>query len=371
MTTAIIYDWLVELAGGEKALEAIYELYPSPIYTLIHNQELFKSGFLAQEKVYTSFIQKLPFSHKFHRYYLPFYPLAIEQFDIREYDIVISLSHAVAKGVLTHPDQLHICYCFTPMRYAWDLMHCYLERAGKWQRTFARFALHYLRNWDIVSLSRVDHFVAISHYVARRIRKIYGKEPSVIYPPVEIERFSLQEKKEEYFITVSRLVPYKRVDLIVEAFSHLPQHKLIVIGNGPEMKRIKQMATKNVEILGYQSDEIMRSYVAKANGFIFAAEEDFGICVVEAQATGTPIIAFGKGAALETVIEKQTGVFFRNQTVASLLDAIARFRTQEFDPIKVCQHAQKFSKQRFHTEFRTLMSKKIEEKYESCHFSRR
>jgi glycosyltransferase involved in cell wall biosynthesis len=371
MKTAIIYDWLLESAGGEKALEAIYEIYPSPIYTLIHNQELFKTSFLAQEKVYTSFLQKMPFSHKFHRYYLPFYPLAIEQFDVREHNIVLSLSHAVAKGVLTHPDQLHICYCFTPMRYAWDLMHCYLERSRKWQKGFAQFAFHYLRNWDITSLNRVDHFVAISHYIARRIRKIYGREPTVIYPPVEVENFYVEEKKEEYFITVSRLVPYKRVDLIVEAFSYLPQHKLIVIGDGPEMKKVKRLATKNVELLGYQSDQEMHSYLSKAKAFIFAAEEDFGICVVEAQAAGIPIIALGKGATLETVVEQKTGLFFKDQTVASLLDTIAHFEKQEFDPHKIRQHAQKFSKQRFHTEFRNLMSEKIKEKYESCDFSRR
>lgn len=370
MTTAIVYDWLVESAGGEKALEAIYELYPSPIYTLVHNQKTFKSTFLTKG-IHTSFIQKMPFGSSCYRYYLPFFPLAIEQFDVRDYHVVISLSHAVAKGVLTHPDQLHLCYCFTPMRYAWDLMHCYLERAGIWQRGFARFALHYLRNWDIASLNRVDHFVAISHYIARRIRKLYGREASVIYPPVDVERFCIQDKKEEYFITVSRLVPYKRVDLIVKAFSYLPQHKLLVIGSGPEMKKIKQLATKNVEILGYQPDEIMRSYVAKAKGFIFAAEEDFGICVLEAQAAGVPIIALGKGATLETVIENQTGVFFEKQQVASLLDAIACFEKKEFDPNKIYQHAQKFSRKRFHAEFRALVDKKTEEKYESHHFSRR
>lgn len=371
MTTAIIYDWLVELAGGEKALEAICELYPSPIYTLVHNKKAFKGSFLAKEKIYTSFIQKMPFGCNFHRYYLPFYPLAIEQFDVRKYNTVISLSHAVAKGVLTHPDQLHLCYCFTPMRYAWDLMHCYLARAGKLQRGFARVALHYLRNWDIASLNRVDHFVAISHYIARRIRKIYGRASSVIYPPVDVERFCIQEKKEEYFITVSRLVPYKRVDLIVEAFSYLPQHKLLVIGNGSEMKKIKRLASKNVEILGYQSDKVIQDYVAKARGFIFAAEEDFGICVLEAQAAGVPIIAFGKGATLETVIENQTGIFFARQEVASLLNAIALFEKKEFDANKIYQHAQKFNKQRFHTEFRALVDKKIEEKHESNYFSRR
>ncbi|PWU16503.1 MAG: glycosyl transferase [Chlamydiae bacterium] len=370
MTTALVYDWLVESAGGEKALEAIYELYPSPIYTLVHNKKTFTSTCLTKE-IHTSFIQKMPFGPSCYRYYLPFFPLAIEQFDLRDYNVVVSLSHAVAKGVLTHPDQLHVCYCFTPMRYAWDLMHCYLERAGVWQRRFARFALHYLRNWDITSLNRVDHFVAISHYIARRIRKLYGREASVIYPPVDVERFCIQEKKEEYFITVSRLVPYKRVDLIVKAFSYLPQHKLLVIGDGPEMKKITQLATKNVEILGYLPDEIMHSYVAKAKAFIFAAEEDFGICVLEAQAAGVPVIAFGKGATLETVIENQTGIFFEEQQVASLLDAIACFEKKEFDPNRIQQHAQKFSRKRFHTEFDAFIDKKTEEKYESHHFSRR
>lgn len=359
-----VYDWLVTMGGGEKTLSAILEAYPGPLHTLVHDPKALFGTPFENGEIHSSFIQKLPFAKKKYRNYLPFFPLAMEQFDLSEYDVVISTSHAVSKGALTHSDQLHLCYCFTPMRYAWDLTHRYLEGVGTLQRGIARAALHYLRNWDIASLGRVDHFAAISHFIAKRIKKVYGRDSTVIYPPVETENIPFCASKEDFYLVVSRMVPYKRIDLIVEAFSHLPHKKLVVVGDGPEMKKVKSLATSNVEILGWQPDHKIHELMGKAKGFLFAAEEDFGIVVVEAQAAGTPVIAFGKGATLETVIDGRTGLFYPKQTVSSLIHALQEFERQEFDPLQIRQHAQKFNRQRFIKEFKQFVDTKIEEFHE-------
>jgi glycosyltransferase involved in cell wall biosynthesis len=371
LKTALVYDWLVTIGGGEKTLSAIFEEFPAPIHTLVKKDNAFAKTSFASADIHTSFLQKIPFSSSFYRYFLPLFPLAIEQFDLKSYDLVISTSHAVAKGVLTHPQQLHLCYCLTPMRYAWDLTHRYLEGVGGIQRTLARLALHYLRNWDIASLSRVDHFAAISHYVAKRIKKIYGRDAEVIYPPVDVEKIAFQENKEDFYLTVSRMVPYKKIDLIVETFAHLPEKKLIVIGDGPEMGKVKRKAGKNVEVLGHQPDPVVQDYMKRARGFIFAAEEDFGIVVLEAQAAGTPVIAFGQGAALETVLEKRTGLFFDEQTVSSLLGTLKLFDTLTFEPKSARENAMRFNKARFQREFRDFVMRKVEEFHEDHHTCRR
>jgi glycosyltransferase involved in cell wall biosynthesis len=371
MKSALVYDWLVTMGGGEKTLAAIAEVYPAPIYTLVHDAKRLKGSPFEDACVQTSFLQKFPLALRYYRHYLPLFPLAIEQFDLSSHDVIISTSHAVAKGVLTQPYQLHLCYCLTPMRYAWDLTHRYLDGVQGIQKTIAKAALHYLRNWDIASLGRVDHFAAISHYIARRIKKVYGRESMVIYPPVDTDLMPFRQKKEEYYLTVSRMVPYKKIDMIVEAFSQMPEKKLIVIGDGPEMKKVKSKASQNVEILGQQSDAMVREYMSKAKAFLFAAEEDFGIVVVEAQACGTPVIAYGKGAALETVIEEKTGTFFREQTVSSLCDAVRQFEQKEFDPDEIRRHALFFNRTRFKNEFKQFVERKIEEHYESHHSCRR
>lgn len=371
MKTALVYDWLVTVGGGEKTLDAIAQLYPSPIYTLVYDPSRFGGTSLGQSDVHASFLQKLPFAKKGYRYYLPFFPLAVEQFDLSGYDVVISTSHAVAKGALTHAGQLHICYCFTPMRYAWDLTHRYLAGVSGVQKIIAKCSLHYLRNWDIASLNRVDHFAAISQYIARRIEKVYGRKAVVIYPPVDTHSIELREQKENFFVTASRMVPYKNIDLIVEAFSHMPGERLIVIGEGPEMPKIKKKAGKNVEILGYQSDSVVRDYLGRAKGFLFAAEEDFGIVVVEAQAAGTPVIALGKGAALETVIDSKTGLFFKEPKIEHLVDAVRQFAKKEFNPILIREHANRFSKERFQREFKQFVNHNIEAFHENHHFGRR
>lgn len=369
--TAIVYDWLVTIAGGEKTLAAILEEFPSPIHTLVKNKKTLAKTTFANADIHTSFLQKIPFASSCYRYFLPLFPLAIEQFDLSGYEIVLSTSHAVAKGALTHPHQLHLCYCLTPMRYAWDLTHRYLEGVGSAQKIVARLALHYLRNWDITSVSRVDAFAAISHYVAKRIKKIYGRASEVIYPPVDVEEIPFKENKEDFYLTVSRMVPYKKIDLIVESFTQMPGKKLVVIGDGPEMSKVKRKAGKNVEILGHLPDAAVRDQMKRARAFIFAAEEDFGIAPVEAQAAGTPVIAFGRGATLETILDKRTGLFFDQQTVPSLVDAITVFETLTFDPHSARENAMRFNKARFQREFRDFVTRKAQEFRENHHSSRR
>lgn len=355
MKTALVYDWLAEgSGGGEKAFEAIYRLFPSEIYALLVNPGAIQGAAYEKEKIHASFIQKLPFAQKKYRSYLPLFPLAIEQFDLSKYDLVISCSHCAAKGVLTHVDQIHLSYCYTPMRYAWDLYHQYLEES-KIQKGFkgrlAQLFLHYLRLWDQQSSGRVDAFGAISHYVARRIRKTYGREAKVIYPPVAVDYFRMEKKKDPFYLAASRFVPYKKMDLIVEAFTQMPEKKLVVIGDGPDLEKVKKKAGKNVELIGYQSNEVLRDHLQKAKAFIFAAIEDFGILPVEAQACGTPVIALGRGASLETVKGGQTGVFFEEQTPQALIDAVRRFEGMEFDPEKIRLHAESFGEKRFSKEF--------------------
>jgi glycosyltransferase involved in cell wall biosynthesis len=371
LKTALVYDWLVTIGGGEKTLAAIFEEFPSPIHTLVKNDKSIAQTVFSSAEIHSSFLQKIPFSSSCYRYFLPLFPLAIEQFDLSEYDVILSTSHAVAKGVLTHPRQLHLCYCLTPMRYAWDLTHRYLESVNPLQKVMARIFLHYLRNWDIASLNRVDHFASISHYVARRIKKIYGRESDVIYPPVDVEEIPYQENKEDFYLAVSRMVPYKKIDLIAEAFTKMPDKKLVIIGDGPQMSNVKRKSGKNVEILGHQSDSKVRDYMKKTRGFIFAAEEDFGIVVLEAQAAGTPVLAFGRGAALETVQENETGLFFQEQSVSSLIHAFKQFESRSFDPKCARANAMKYNKARFQKEFRDFVLSKAEHFYEGHHTRRR
>lgn len=355
MRSAIVHDWLVtDVGGGEKVLQAIHQLFPSPLYTLVHDPKKLVGTYFQDLKIISSFIQRFPWANTKYKNYLPFFPLAIEQFDLSEFDLVISSSHCAAKGVITAPNQLHICYCHTPMRYAWDLMHEYL-RESKLDRGFkgalARMFLHYLRGWDAHSSQRVDHFVANSKYVAKRIEKFYGREASVIYPPVQLSYFQECGKKEGYYMTASRFVPYKRIDLIVEAFSQMPDQKLVVVGDGSEWEKVKKKAKANIELLGYQKDGVLKELLQKAKGFVFAAVEDFGIVPVEAMACGTPVIAFGKGGACETVISGKTGLFFAEQTISSLIEAVRRFEKMEWDSSQCRKRAEDFSLDRFNSQF--------------------
>ncbi|MGC8766256.1 MAG: glycosyltransferase family 4 protein [Brevinematia bacterium] len=368
MRIAFVADWLVTVGGAEKVDKAIYQLYPSDVFCLISNEKTLKEIGIPPERVNQSFISKLPFSQKKYRNYLAFFPLAIEQFDLSEYDIIISSSHAVAKGVLTTHKQLHISYCHTPIRYAWDLYHQYLREANLTKglkATIAKLILHYIRIWDLSTVNRVNYFISNSRYTASRIKKIYGREAEVIYPPVEVDKFELHTNKENFYLTASRMVPYKMIPLIVETFSRIPDRKLIVIGDGPDLEKVKEIAKgkKNIEILGYQPFDTLKHYMQRAKGFIFAAEEDFGIIPVEAQACGTPIIGFGKGGLLETVIENKTGIFFYEQKEEALKEAILKFEQIEdkINFLEVRKNAERFSEEKFKEAFKKFVDTKISE----------
>ncbi len=361
MKIAIVHDWLVTYAGAERVLEQILLLYPeADLFSLVDFLPADQRAFIQDKPVRTSFIQKLPFAKTKYRSYLPLMPLAVEQFDLSGYDLIISSSHAVAKGGLSGPDQLHVSYVHTPIRYAWDLQHQYLKESGLdhgLKGWLARAVLHYIRLWDCRTAHGVDRFLANSQFIARRIRKAYRQEAAVVYPPVDVDGFLPGAAKEDFYLTASRMVPYKKLDLIVAAFAAMPGKRLIVIGDGPDAVKIRHLAGSNVTLLGYQPAEVLKDYMQRARAFVFAAEEDFGITPVEAQACGTPVIAYGKGGALETVKglddERPTGVFFAEQTVDSLVQAVKQFEDNE--RLLVGEHcrenALRFSPERFRGEF--------------------
>jgi glycosyltransferase involved in cell wall biosynthesis len=293
--------------------------------------------------------------------YLPLMPFAVEQFDLREYDVIISSSHAVAKGVLTKAHQLHICYCHSPIRYAWDLYHEYLHDAGLHKGLkglIAKYMLHRLRQWDMLSSFRVDYFISNSNYIALRIKKIYNRDSITIYPNIDVKRFELCTEKDEYYLASSRLVGYKKIDIIVEAFNKMTDKKLIVIGDGPDFKKIAKIAGNNITMLGYQPFEELKKKMQKAKALIFAADEDFGMIPVEAQACGTPVIAYGKGGALETVKENETGLFFREQTADAIIEAVTLFEKLHFDYTVIRKHAEQFSEERFKSEIKNFVMSK-------------
>ncbi|HBS5870277.1 glycosyltransferase family 4 protein [Klebsiella aerogenes] len=371
LNVGIVADWFITYAGSEKVVAELIKSYPeSHLYSVVDFLSSENKKYFQNKEITTTFIQRLPKAKKKYQTYLPLMPLAIEQLDVSKHDIILSSSHAVAKGVLTGPDQLHISYVHSPIRYAWDLQHQYLREAGLdhgLKGMIAKLILHKMRMWDYRTANGVDHFIANSQFIARRIKKVYGREADVIYPPVDVNRFLLNEDKEDYFFTASRLVPYKRIDLIVEAFSHMPDRKLVVVGDGPEMQKIKSKATANIEILGYQSNEVMQEHMRNAKAFVFAAEEDFGITPVEAQSCGTPVIAFGKGGSLETVrpfgVDNPTGILFDKQDIASVIDAVQKFETMQDQilPNDCRAHALKFSTERFNQEIAEYVNSKYSE----------
>jgi glycosyltransferase involved in cell wall biosynthesis len=369
MRIAIVCDWLVTMGGAEKVLAEIIRCYPdADLFAVIDFLDVEKRQQIANKVAKTTFIQKLPFAKTHYRSYLPLMPLAIEQLDLSNYDLILSSSHAVAKGVITGPDQVHISYIHSPMRYAWDLQHQYLRESGldrKIQGLLARYFLHKLRLWDWRSANGVDHFIANSNYIARRIEKTYRRPAEVIYPPVDISQFTPHFAKEDYYLTASRFVPYKRIDLIVESFRNMPDKKLIVIGDGPDFAKIKSKAGTNVELLGYQPTPNLIHYMQRAKAFIFAAEEDFGILPLEAQACGTPVIAYGKGGALETVLgldhAKPTGVFFLQQTPLAIQQAIDLFETHQFQLKNCVENAEKYKPERFRERLMHYVEEKLSE----------
>ena len=363
MKISLVHDLLISIAGGEKVLDALCSLYDAPIYTLFSKESALQKSSFANHSLHHSFLQKLPKIHSYYRNLLPLFPLAISQFDLSGYDLILSSSHAVAKGEKTRENQIHICYCHTPMRYSWDLQEFHISHLNPLKKWLARPILKYLRAWDRKTHTRVDHFIANSQCVAKIIAEHYNRKASVIYPPVDTHLFPISKTREDYYFTCSRLVPYKRIDLLIKAFAQMSNRRLIIIGDGPEMKSLKAMAPKNVELLGKQSDDVLREILSRARAFVFAAEEDFGICVVEAQAAGIPVIAFGKGGALETVLSEKTGIFFEKQTPENLIKAIEYFERIEggFDPKVIQKNAERFSKERFQTQIQNFVSAKIRE----------
>ena len=374
MKVAVIYEWLSVISGAERVLEQILECYPqADLFCTVDFLPEEDRGFLNGRVVRTSFIQGLPFAQRHFRNYLPIMPLAVEQHDLSAYDLVISNHHAVAKGVITGPDQLHVSYINSPIRYAWDLQHQYLKQSGleKGPKSWAaRIMLHYMRLWDTRTANGVDAYIANSKFIARRIKKVYRRPSTVIHPPVDVDRFVPVETKDSYYLAASRMVPYKRMDLIATAFSMMPERRLIMAGSGPETPRIKALLrnlnAKNITLVEHQPQNELISLLQKARAFIFSAEEDFGILPVEAMACGTPVIAYGKGGALDTIRglsdPDPTGVFFNTQTTNSLIEAVEAFeREGSRIRFRSCRtQAENFSRERFRREFMNF----IEEEWE-------
>ena len=357
MRVAIVHHWFISLAGGERVVEAIASLFPmADVFTLFLDKERLPAA-LRKHKITTSFLDKTPLARRAHRHFLPFYPLAVEMLNLSGYDLVITSDSGPMKGVLTDPDSTHICYCHSPMRYLWDGHSAYLRSMSPIVKAFFGLASHYVRTWDHSAAQRVDHFIANSHYVAGRIRKYYRRQSTVIHPPINTSRSFLADQHENYYLAVGRLVPYKRTDILIEACAGLGR-KLLIVGSGPEMNRLQRNSPKNVEFLGEVEESRLRDIYARCRALLFAADEDFGMVALEVQSYGRPVIAFGKGGSLETIVgtfnplrEKKvgpdkpfTGVFFREQTARSLANAIVSFESCEelFQPPDIQSHARKF-----------------------------
>jgi len=358
---ALIHYWLVGMRGGEKIVESLCKIFPDiDIYTLVYDKDKV-SNVINSKKIYTSSIQKKPFAKKHYQIYLPFMPVAIEQFDLSGYDIVISSESGIAKGVLTKPETCHICYCHTPMRYLWNMYFDYLknERIGFLKRKFIEVFFNYLRVWDLATASRVDYFISNSDNVRKRILKYYKRESRVIYPPVPVNDFIFSDKKEGYYLIVSQLVSYKRIDLAVDAFNILGK-ELVIIGDGPEKKKLIKRSNKNIKFLGWQDDKVLKEYYSKARAFIFPGEEDFGITPVEAQASGTPVIGYGKGGILETVIDGVTGMFFYRQDTAELVEAVKEFEKirDNMDSNRMRENARRFTTSEFEKQIKSFIMEK-------------
>lgn len=357
---AIIHDWLTGMRGGEKVLESLLDIYPAAdIFTLIWLRGSV-SDKIEKQRITTSFLQKAPFIRNNYRNYLPLFPMAIESFDLAGYDLIISSSHCVAKGVIPPPGVRHICYCYTPMRYIWDM---YFQYFGKPQNRLAGFiyglVANYLRMWDVTASSRVDYFVAISNHVSHRIRRYYDRESTVIYPPVDDEFYRPVSDKPlavPYYLVVSGLVPYKRIDLAIEAFNQTGK-KLIVIGEGPEKNRLIKTAKGNISFLGWASNENLRKWYSHCEALIFPGEEDFGIVPVEAQACGRPVVAFGRGGVLDTIIHGSTGIIFPEQTAASLIEALDTHEATQYNANTIIENSQRFSKNIFTGKLREYIAK--------------
>ncbi len=368
MKVAIIHDWLTGMRGGEKCLEVFCELFPQAHLFTLHYAKDSVSPQITRMNIHTSFLQHFPLIQKIYRFYLPLFPSAIEALNIKDYRLILSISHCAAKGVIPSPNALHIAYLLTPMRYAWDMYHDYFGNGhrGRLARPFIPLLSNYLRLWDVCSNNRVDDFICISNHVAQRIRKYYRREARVIHPPVDMGRFHIQNQLDDYFLAVSSLVPYKRLDIAVSAFKAMKK-RLLIIGKGPEEKRLRSMADSHIEFLGWQPDEVVAECYSKCQALVFTGEEDFGIVPLEAMASGRPVIAYAKGGVLETVVPLQnrgpgdqkpcTGVFFYEQNAEALIQAVNIYeaRREDFDSGKLRDHARKWDLPIFREKIRTCL----------------
>lgn len=366
LRVALVHDYLNQYGGAERVLEAFSEIFPlAPIYTLFYDERLTRGVFRGKD-IRTSFLQKIPFSRKYHQLFPALMPIAVESLDLSNFDLVLSDSASFAKGVLTKPNTLHICYLHTPLRYAWDKSHEYLSEfpVPSILKLFAPPLLTYLRIWDKEASTRPDVYITNSKFVQRRIRKYYGKDAEVIYPPVDVKIFDSENSQinagEGYFIMVGRLTPYKRFQLAIEVFNRLGW-KLKIIGDGPEKKRLKKIARSNIEFLGIVSDELLKKYYANSKALVFPQEEDFGIVPLEAMSAGKPVIAFSGGGALESVRENETGIFFNEQTQKSLKDALYKFNPSNFGAARIKEHARSFDKEVFKGKIKAFIEREYED----------
>jgi len=351
MKVALVHDFLFKLGGAERVLKVFSEMFPdAPIFTLIYDEEKMSDVF-PKERVITSSFQKYPkFLRNKHRFFTKKFPRLIEEFDFSDYDLVISSSNSYSKGIITSTDTKHLCYCHSPMRYAWDWTHEYRDenKIRGFKKLIYTPLINYLRNWDQISASRVDKFLANSRNVQKRIEKYYGFDSTIVYPPVDTDRFKMTKENLDYYLIVSTLTPYKKVDLAVEFFNKIGK-KLIIIGSGPSLDYLKSIAGENIEFLGFKSDEVVKEYMENCRALIFPGEDDFGITPLEAMACGKPVLAYAKGGLLETLIPGKTGEFFYNDTVSDMEDALGRLIYNEslYDPAEIRKHAEKFSKAQF------------------------
>ena len=354
MKVAIVHYWFVNWRGGEKVVDALLELYPNAdVYAHVYDPSVVSEA-IKDRYAGSTFINKLPRSRKWYQHYLPFMPLALEQLDLTDYDLVISSESGPAKGVVTRPDALHVCYCHSPMRYVWDMYHLYLRNMKPVFRPIFRILVHYLKQWDQSSSNRVDHYVANSSYVSKRIEKCYRRDSEVIAPPVDIEEFSAVESKKDFYLLIGQLTPYKRADLAVSAFLN-SKRKLVVVGTGEQLKELDALCANqdNISIMGWQDWETCKKYLAEARAIIFPGVEDFGMVPVEAMASGTPVIALAKGGVLDSVEDGKTGVLYCENSVSGLAGALDRFETIEssFEVSMLRDSAESFSKQNFANSF--------------------
>lgn len=369
MRIAIVHDYLIQIGGAERVVETLCEMFPeAPIFTLLYDDRIM-NGIFKSKTIKSSFLQKIPFAKKYHRYFLALMPFAIGRFDLSGYDLIISSSSSYAKGFKKPKNSLHICYCHTPLRYAWDDTGRFIRESNypRFVKLFIPFLIEHIKKWDLKAASGVDYFIANSNFIADKIKRYYKRDAIVIYPPVGITNNSqpaTYDKERDYYLIVSRLLPYKRIDIAIQAFNELARLpagkglKLKIVGDGPERKNLEKMAGKNIEFLGSRYDEELIDIYGECKAFIFPQEEDFGITAVEAQMAGRPVIAFQAGGALESVVDGKTGVFFKKQNKDSLIDAIRRFDKMKFSEEEIMIHAQKFSKENFKKKIKEFIDDK-------------